>query len=50
MQEEVVTSKQDHADIKDQDDPMTYNIPEQSEDSEDSDDDLMKWSQYQSSI
>jgi hypothetical protein len=47
MQEEVVTSKQDHADIKNQDDPMTYNIPEQSEDS---DDDLMKWSQYQSSI
>ncbi|KAI5384352.1 uncharacterized protein LOC127101519 isoform X2 [Lathyrus oleraceus] len=51
--EEVATTKQeeeqeqDHIDIRDQEDSMAYPIAEQSDDSED---DLQKWSQYQSAI
>jgi len=47
VQEEVATTEQDTADVKDQEDPMAYRSPEQSDDS---DDDLQKWSQYQSII
>ncbi|CAI8619033.1 unnamed protein product [Vicia faba] len=49
--EEVATTKQeleqDHIDVTNQEDSMAYPIPEQSDDSED---DLLKWSQYQSAI
>lgn len=47
MQEQVATTEQDSADVKDQEDPMAYQSPEQFDDS---DDDLWKWSQYQSVI
>ncbi|CAK8578868.1 unnamed protein product [Lathyrus sativus] len=49
--EEVATTKQEqehvHIDVRDQEDSMAYPIAEQSDDSED---DLQKWSQYQSAI
>lgn len=47
INEEVATTEEDSADVKDQEDPMAYHSPEQSDDS---DDDLRKWSQYQSVI
>ncbi|XP_058731443.1 transcription factor TFIIIB component B''-like isoform X2 [Vicia villosa] len=47
--EEVATTKQEqeHIDVRNQEDSTAYPIPEQSDDSED---DLLKWSQYQSAI
>ncbi|XP_039689748.1 transcription factor TFIIIB component B'' isoform X2 [Medicago truncatula] len=47
INEQVATTEQDSADVKDQEDPMAYQSPEQFDDS---DDDLWKWSQYQSVI
>lgn len=48
MQEEVTTTEQDLIDVKDQDGSTAFQNPEQSDDSDD--DDLEKWSHYQSAV
>lgn len=48
MQEKVATAEQDHIEVvEDREDPMENQIPEQSDDS---DDELQRWSQYRSAI
>lgn len=47
MQEEVATTQKDDIGVKDQEDPMEDQNLGQSDDSED---ELQKWAQYQSAI